>query len=81
MSVTLEVFQLDMFASKVFMFLKRRLMLEMHETSQSAIRPCVATAEALMSVGGTASEVHGEYSMFNSIHSPRKSVNHDGYPT
>ena len=46
MSVTPEVFQLEMSASKNCKPLKRSLMSEMAETSQSAMGPYVAMAEA-----------------------------------
>eukprot|EP00964_Phaeocystis_antarctica_P038104 scaffold21814_cov65-Phaeocystis_antarctica.AAC.4 len=46
MSVTLEVSQLDMSALKFCRSSKRRLMSEMAETSQSAMGPYVAMAEA-----------------------------------
>ena len=53
MSVTLEVFQFDMFASKVFMLNKSQLMSVMPETSQPAIRPYVASAEAVISLNSS----------------------------
>ena len=46
MSVTPEVFQLEMFASKFCKLLKSPLMSETPETSQSATGPYVAMADA-----------------------------------
>ena len=46
MSVTPEVFQLEMSALKCCKFEKSPFMLEMAETSQSAMGPCSAMAEA-----------------------------------
>ena len=46
MSVTLEVSQLDMSASKFFKLAKSEPMLVMAETHQSAMGPYVAVAEA-----------------------------------
>ena len=46
MFVTLEVSQLEISALKFFSLMKRRLMSVMAETSQSAMGPYVAMAEA-----------------------------------
>ena len=50
MSVTLEVSQLEMSASKFFNLMKSRLMSVIPETSQSAMGPYVAVAEATLAL-------------------------------